>query len=145
MQATPVFLPGESHERGSLVGCHLWGRTELDMTEATQQQQQQQNRLKEEAWLHRRAQALGLGILQFGASVFLICVNQRKLFKSSELHFPPWAGSLNSTDPQLLLNFIPIYYYLPGRAILRIRNIVLKSSWATHCRHLKHGGYQQIP
>jgi len=26
---------------GSLVGCHLWGRTESDMTEATQQQQQQ--------------------------------------------------------------------------------------------------------
>ena len=25
---------------GSLVGCHLWGRTELDTTEATQQQQQ---------------------------------------------------------------------------------------------------------
>ena len=30
-------IPG----RGSLVGCHLWGRTELDTTEATQQQQQQ--------------------------------------------------------------------------------------------------------
>ena len=25
---------------GSLVGCRLWGRTELDTTEATQQQQQ---------------------------------------------------------------------------------------------------------
>ena len=25
---------------GELVGCHLWGRTESDMTEATQQQQQ---------------------------------------------------------------------------------------------------------
>ena len=29
------FLPGESQGRGSLVGCHLWGRTELDTTEAT--------------------------------------------------------------------------------------------------------------
>ena len=27
---------------GSLVGCRLWGRTESDTTEATQQQQQQQ-------------------------------------------------------------------------------------------------------
>ena len=27
---------------GSLVGCRLWGRTEMDMTEATQQQQKQQ-------------------------------------------------------------------------------------------------------
>ena len=35
MEPTPVFLPGESHGRGSLVGCRLWGRTELDMTEAT--------------------------------------------------------------------------------------------------------------
>ena len=32
---TPVFLPGESQGQGSLVGCHLWSRTELDMTEAT--------------------------------------------------------------------------------------------------------------
>ena len=27
---------------GGLVGCHLWGHTELDTTEVTQQQQQQQ-------------------------------------------------------------------------------------------------------
>ena len=40
MAPTPVFLPGESQGWESLVGCHLWGRTELDMTEATQQQQQ---------------------------------------------------------------------------------------------------------
>ena len=32
-QPTPVFLPGESQGRGSLVGCCLWGRTESDMTE----------------------------------------------------------------------------------------------------------------
>ena len=30
----PVFLPGESHGWGSLVGCRLWGRTESDMTDA---------------------------------------------------------------------------------------------------------------
>ena len=34
-QPTPAFLPGESQGRGSLVGCRLWGLTELDMTEAT--------------------------------------------------------------------------------------------------------------
>ena len=34
-QPTQVFLPGESQGRGSLVGCHLWGRTEMDTTEAT--------------------------------------------------------------------------------------------------------------
>ena len=39
-QPTPVFLPGESQGRRSLMGCRLWGRTELDTTEATQQQQE---------------------------------------------------------------------------------------------------------
>ena len=34
-QPTPVFLPGESQGWGSLVGCCLWGRTELVMTEVT--------------------------------------------------------------------------------------------------------------
>ena len=34
MATHPVFLPGESQGRRSLVGCHLWGRTESDTTEA---------------------------------------------------------------------------------------------------------------
>ena len=34
-QPTPVLLPGESQGWRSLVGCRLWGRTELDTTEAT--------------------------------------------------------------------------------------------------------------
>ena len=35
MAPAPVFLPGESQGRGSLVGCRLWGHTESDTTEAT--------------------------------------------------------------------------------------------------------------
>ena len=35
-QPTPVFLPGESQGRGSLVGCYLWGCTESDTTERLQ-------------------------------------------------------------------------------------------------------------
>ena len=34
MATTPVFLPGESQGWRSLVGCHLWGRSESDTTEA---------------------------------------------------------------------------------------------------------------
>ena len=34
-QPTPVFLPGESQGRQSLVGCHLWGHKESNTTEAT--------------------------------------------------------------------------------------------------------------
>ena len=40
-QPTPVFLPGESQGQWSLVGCRLWGRTESDTTDVTQQQQQE--------------------------------------------------------------------------------------------------------
>ena len=45
-QPTPVFLPGESQGRGSLLGCRLWGRTESDTTEVTEQQQQNAVKLK---------------------------------------------------------------------------------------------------
>ena len=34
-QPTPIFLPGESQRRGSLVGCRLWGRIESDTTDVT--------------------------------------------------------------------------------------------------------------
>ena len=34
-QPTPVFLPGDSQGRRSLVGCRVWGRTESDTTEVT--------------------------------------------------------------------------------------------------------------
>ena len=38
-QPTPVFLAWRIPGTGSLMGCHLWGRTESDTTEETQQQQ----------------------------------------------------------------------------------------------------------
>ena len=37
-QPTPVFLPGEFQGQGSLVDCHLWGRTESETTEVTLRQ-----------------------------------------------------------------------------------------------------------
>ena len=40
-QPTPVFLPGESQGWGSLVGCRLWGHTELDTPEQLSTQAQQ--------------------------------------------------------------------------------------------------------
>ena len=33
LQPTPILLPGKSHGRRNLVGCHLCGRTESGMTE----------------------------------------------------------------------------------------------------------------
>ena len=65
-QHTPVFLPGESQGRRSLVGCCLGGHTGSDTTEATQQQQQQPHNYfpqieqllrhvwrKEKLWTHK--------------------------------------------------------------------------------------------
>ena len=34
-QPTPVLLPGESQGPRTLMGCHLWGCTESDITEVT--------------------------------------------------------------------------------------------------------------
>ena len=51
-QPTPVFLPGESQGQGSLVGCHLWGRTESDMMKWL-------SSLKEPAWQCRRHKRYG--------------------------------------------------------------------------------------
>ena len=43
-QPIPVFLPGESQGQRSLVGCHLWDRTESNTAEVTQQQRQQHDK-----------------------------------------------------------------------------------------------------
>ena len=50
MATTPVFVPGETQGRESLVGCRLWGRTELDTTEVTLQQQQHSDLCLQEFW-----------------------------------------------------------------------------------------------
>ena len=49
-QPTPLFLPGESQGWGILVDCSLWGRTESDTTEATQQQHTLIGRHLEMGW-----------------------------------------------------------------------------------------------
>ena len=35
LKCSCLRIPGESQGRGSLVGCHLWGRIESDTTEVT--------------------------------------------------------------------------------------------------------------
>ena len=45
-QLTPVFLPGESHARRSLVGYSPQGRKESDTTEATEQAHTQGSRVR---------------------------------------------------------------------------------------------------
>ena len=45
-QPTPVFLPGESQGRGSLVGCRLWGCTRLKWLSSTEMEQLKKNRFE---------------------------------------------------------------------------------------------------
>ena len=35
MATHSILLPGDSQGQRSLLGCHLWGHTELDMADAT--------------------------------------------------------------------------------------------------------------
>jgi len=54
-QPTPVFLPGESQGRGSLVGCRLWGHIELDTTEAEMKKHEKRDAFH----LHEKTLMLG--------------------------------------------------------------------------------------
>ena len=64
---TPVFLPGESQGQGSLVGCRVWGRTELDATEATWQQQ---DRHQCEGWRGATSALIVAFLLSWGRIAF---------------------------------------------------------------------------
>ena len=77
-QPAPVFLPGESQGRGSLVGCRLWGRTELDTTEVTYQQQRIQRRYRD----HSKIEQLVRGLVSAHRIRFLRNIlSQRFLLK----------------------------------------------------------------
>ena len=76
-QPTPVFLPGESQGWGSLVGCRLWGHTESDTTEATQQQQLHMDRglmfpCCPEVLVHRRPSLLPTCLCPRGRGTFAL-------------------------------------------------------------------------
>ena len=114
-QPAPVFLPGESQGRGSLVGCRLWGCTESDTTEETWQQQQQQCSLfiMSSLWHHHRIwcqetwiSVLCLPLMSMGAFI--------KLLNFSEPQFSYlWKGNVwgnmagCSTEPASLISCLP--------------------------------------
>ena len=79
-----MFLPGESQGRGSLVGCHLWGRIESDMTDTIEQQQ-----------------------LITGASLVSHRVNNRLVMQKTRIR------SLGQEDPMERRERLPIPVFLP--------------------------------
>ena len=75
-QPTPVFLPGESQGRGSLVGCRQWGRTESNMTDVTLQQQQQQN-----WWIWIKEHIYDFSVSIFKVTIILSFLQNKSLKK----------------------------------------------------------------
>ena len=84
-QPTPVFLPGESQGRGSLVGCRLWGHTESDTTEATQQQQQQRH-----------------GNIKVSTITLLSSLNMQKYWLSLPLSVGCWFNLQSAWKPSMI-------------------------------------------
>ena len=102
-QPTPVFLPGESQGQRILVGCCLWGHTELDTTEVTYQQQghfeinQVVRGASWEAYMQVRKQVkTGHGttdLFQIGKGVHQGCILSPCLFNFyAEYIMRNWAG-----------------------------------------------------
>ena len=92
-QPTPVFLPGESQGRGTLVGCCLWGHTGSDMTEATWQAAQGSQRPSPMAC------ALGWGLTWLGNLGLTQVRKHESLTSKISLHMETWSVGL------LCLNF----------------------------------------
>ena len=79
----PVFLPGESQGRGSLVGCRLWGRTESDTRNSPPAIQCRKG--SHTPWLHCPQTLWGSHVLQALALCF---------------HRPCWQMMIRSTLPR---------------------------------------------
>ena len=88
----------ENHGRGSLVGCHLWGHTESDTTEATQQQQP----------LHWKADSQPLDHQESPNCIFY---TRLSILWYSWLCLSPCLNSLKTkTVPSLTFVLLPLHY-----------------------------------
>ena len=64
----------------SLVSCHLWGPTESDMTEATQQQQQQSTSCEKPGWMKHKLESSLLGEISITSDIYhLMAESQEEL------------------------------------------------------------------
>ena len=81
---TPVFLPGESHGRKSLVGYSPWGRKESQLT--------QQQQITFIDVLKGRKDHVGLKVSVLWG-LFAGPVVKTPCFHSRRCRFDPWSGS----------------------------------------------------
>ena len=117
-------LPGESQGRGSLVGCHLWGRKESEMTEATQQQQQQQQQRPGLAISSPKALFLYIHLtcsfpssnkqIHFSRTLFLLALTYNQDRKSSVQFISVVQWCLTLCDPvNRSTPGLPVHHHLP--------------------------------
>ena len=102
---TPVLLPGKSHGRWSLVGCYLWGRTESDTTETTEQQQHLTFLFLKHlhGWLPHFFQA-SLHLLLF-REIFPSVFSGVPQFPSQPLNFSPHTPHFSLSSTSVLVLF----------------------------------------
>ena len=116
---------------GSLVGCRLWGRTESDTTEATQQQQQQQQYTKAKIkTFHYLSQSIYRSITQtcpWKMSLLLAkATDDLSLFLDIHLHY--YYQNKLFTLPDIGFSLFYIYFLLEFRELKDIEHTVPHST-----------------
>ena len=90
--------------QGSLVGCRLWGPTELDTTEATQQQQQQQQQQLSRIRLFANFPGKNTGVDQH---FLLQGIFPTQGLNPRQWHFLPWqVDSLPLVPPFIFIKYL---------------------------------------
>ena len=107
-QPTPVLSPGESQGWGSLMGCRLWGRTESDTTEATQQQ-------------HSKIMFPFQTLITMYASALNISPIENSWYKNT----------MNQSQLRLLLYFLQIYFF-PMTTYCKTTYEIFFNAFCTH-------------
>ena len=132
-QPPPVFLPGESQGQRSPADCSLWGHTESDMTEATQQQQHQQESETTDRHFTKSSQTaqreLLLGNETLWKEVINLCPLTQRKWRSKHVN-----SGLTVTKVQLLSLFhailtINVYQYTENGQKIMVKNVRILSCW----------------
>ena len=125
-QPTPVFLPGESQGRGSLVGCSPWGRTESDTTEVTAAALSSLGSVHSSAPLYRKILVKELSALISTSSLTATRLSSPSLQRSCPGPLISWLQS--SGLPQSLTNLVSQHPVISPSFLRRFLHVA--SRWA---------------
>ena len=113
-QPSPVFLLGKSQGRGSLVGCHLWGRTESDC---------QQHHLYPRQPYSRNRELLSVPHFP---------------------QFPPLIQSANVNDSLHVISCISLPSYVPRDTLIQALKLELSLLLLNSSSHLSLSPFKSI-